>query len=241
MLPQFTNCLALSIAFLLLPGLLAAQQPTQQTPNDSAALAKAVSLYYDHVGDEAAIYNGRAYQPHDGNLQGGDPYFGAPLSVIGSLTFDGLDYTGVPLLFDLVRNLLIVTDPKGQLLSLYNDKVQKFSIGRHHFLQLNIEGTPDFYELVRPGHVSFLIRRSKKIEEKIQYDALQHFITVHDAWFLDINGQYHPFSSENSLLKLLEDKKKPIRQFIRSQDIKYSDDPEKAISRIIDFYNQQPR
>jgi hypothetical protein len=123
--PSIT-CLALSFSVLLLPTLLAAQQP----PNDSAALARAVSLYHDHVGDEAAIYNGRAYQPHDGNLQGGDPYFNSPLSVIGSLTFDGLGYTGVPLLFDLVRNQLIITDPKGQLLSLYNDKIQQFTIGR---------------------------------------------------------------------------------------------------------------
>jgi hypothetical protein len=119
--------------------------------------------------------------------------------------------------------------------------VQKFSIGHHHFFRLNIEGSADFYELVRPGRVSFLVRRSKKIEEKIQYDALQHFITIHDSYFLGIDGQYHPFSSENSLLKLLEDKKKPIRQFMRSQDIKYNDDPERAISEILDFYNQQPR
>ena len=161
--PSIT-CLALSFSVLLLPALLAAQQ----APNDSTALARAVSLYHDHVGDEAAIYNGRAYQPHDGNLQGGDPYFNSPLSVVGSLTFDGLDYTGVPLLFDLVRNQLIITDPKGQLLSLYSDKIQQFSIGHHHFVRLNIEGAPDFYELLRPGHASFLARRSKKIEEKIE-------------------------------------------------------------------------
>ncbi len=234
---RFANCLALCVSILVLPGFLAAQQGS----NDSTARATALSLYHDHVGDEAAIYNGRVYQPHDGNLQGGDPYFNAPLSVIGSLTFDGLDYTGVPLLFDLVRNQLIVTDPKGQLLSIYSDKVQKFTIGRHHFFQLSIEGSSGFYELVRPGHVSFLVHRSKKIEENIQYDALQHFITIHDTYFLNIDGQNRPFSSENSLLKLLEDKKKSIRQFMRSQDIKYNDDPEGAIIKIIDFYNQQPR
>ncbi len=236
--PQFTNCLALSFALLMLPGLLAAQQ----APNDSAAIAKAVSLYHDHIGDEAAIYNGRAYQPHDGNLQGGDPYFNAPLSVIGSLTFDSLDYAGIPLLFDLVRNQLIITDPKGQLLSLYGDKVQRFNIGHHHFFRLNIEGTPDFYELLRAGQVSFLAHRSKKIEEKIESDvALHHFITIHDSYFLNINGQYHPFYSEKSLLQLLDDKKKPICQFMRSQNINYNDDPERAIIKIIDFYNQQPR
>ena len=237
--PQFTNCLALSFSVLMLPGLLAAQQ----VRNDSAAVAKAVSLYHDHVGDEAAIYNGRAYQPHDGNLQGGDPYFNAPLSVIGSLTFDGLDYTGVPLLFDLVRDQLIITDPKGQLVSLYGDKVQRFTIGHHRFFRLNIEGTPDFYELVGPGRVSFLVHRSKKIEEKIESDAalLHHFITIHDSYFLNINGQYHPFYSEKSLLQLLDDKKKPIRQFMRSQNIKYNDDPERAVIKIIDYYNQQPR
>jgi hypothetical protein len=239
MSPQLTNCLALSFSVLMLPGLLAAQQ----APNDSAAIAKAISLYHEHVGDEAAIYNGRAYQPHDGNLQGGDPYFNAPLSVIGSLTFDGIDYTNIPLLFDLVRDQLIITDPKGQLLSLYGDKIQRFTIGHHHFLRLNIESAPDFYELVRPGRVSFLVHRSKKIEEKIESDAalLHHFITIHDAYFLDINGQYHPFFSEKSLLQLLDDKKKPIRQFMRSQKIHYNDDPEIAVIKIIDFYNQQPR
>jgi hypothetical protein len=232
--PSIT-CLALSFSVLLLPALLAAQQ----APNDSTALARAVSLYHDHVGDEAAIYNGRAYQPHDGNLQGGDPYFNSPLSVVGSLTFDGLDYTGVPLLFDLVRNQLIITDPKGQLLSLYSDKIQQFSIGHHHFVRLNIEGAPDFYELLRPGHASFLARRSKKIEEKIENAVLSHFITSRDYYFLDIDGHYHPFNSENSLLHLLEDKKKTIRQFIRSQNISYSEDPERATIKIVDFYNQQ--
>src|SRR5580698_9001674 len=174
------NCLALSFSVLLLPAILAAQQP----PNDSAAFAKAISLYHDHVGDEAAIYNGRAYQPHDGNLQGGDPYFNSPLSVIGSLTFDGLEYTGVPLLFDLVRNQLIITDPKGQLLSLYGDKIDKFSIGRHHFVRLKIEGAPDFYEVLRTGRISYLARHYKKIEEKIDNAVLQHFITARDYYFL---------------------------------------------------------
>jgi hypothetical protein len=234
---QITNCLALSFSVLLLPGLLAAQQ----APNDSAAITKAVTLYHDHVGDEAAIYNGRAYQPHDGNLQGGDPYFNAPIAVVGSLTFDGLDYTGIPLLFDLVRNQLIITDPKGQLLSLYGDKVQQFTIGHHHFIQLNIEGSPDFYELLHPGRVTFVARRSKKIEEKIDNDGLHRFITTHDYYFLDINGQYHPFNSEKGLVELLADKKKPIRQFIRSQNIRFSDAPERATNQIIDFYNQQPR
>jgi hypothetical protein len=235
--PQFTNCLALSFSVLMLPGLLAAQQ----APNDSAAIAKAVSLYHDHVGDEAAIYNGRAYQPHDGKLQGGDPYFNSPRPTIGSITFDGIDYTGVPLLYDVVRNQLIVTDPKGELLSLYSDKIQQFFIGSYHFLRLNIEGIPDFYEVFRAGPFSLLVHRSKLIKEKIENDALQRIITNHDSWFLDINGQYHPFYSEKSLLQLLDDKKKPIRQFMRSQNIKYNDDPESAIIKIIDFYNQQPR
>src|ERR1700733_9395504 len=133
--PPFTNCLALSYAVFCLQKLMAAQPQ----PNDSPATRKAGSPHHDPGRHEAAIYNGRAYQPHDGNLQGGDPYFNSPLSVIGSLTFDGLEYTGVPLLFDLVRNQLIITDPKGQLLSLYNDKIQQFTIGRHHFVRLNIE------------------------------------------------------------------------------------------------------
>ena len=232
--PQLTNCLALSISVLMLPGLLAAQQ----TPNDSAAVAKAVSLYHDHVGNEAAIYNGRAFQPHDGKLLGGDPYFNSPLPVIGSLTFDGLDYTGVPLLYDLVRNQLIVTDPKGELLSLYSDKIQQFTIGSYHFLRLNIEGTPDFYELFRAGPYSVLVHRSKKIVEKIENDALQHYITDHDSWFLDINGQYHPFNSENSLLHLLGDKQKSIRQFMRTENLQINEGPERAAIMLIDYYNQ---
>jgi hypothetical protein len=237
MLSQFTNCLALSISVLMLPGFLAAQQ----TPNDSAALAQAVSYYHDHVGEEAAIYNGRAYQPHDGNLQGGDPYFNSPLSVVGSLTFDGLDYASVPLLFDLVRDQLIITDPKGQLLSLYGDKVQRFNIGHHRFVRLNVEGAPDFYEVLRTSRISFLTRHYKKIEEKIDNAVLQHFITARDYYFLEIDGQYHSFNSEKSLLHLLEDKKKTVRQFIRSQNIHYNEDPETATIKIIDFYNQQPR
>ena len=191
--PQFTNCLALYFSLHKLPGLLAAQQ----APNDSAAFAKAVSLYHDHVGDEAAIYNGRAYQPHDGNLQGGDPYFNAPLSVIGSLTFDSLDYTGIPLLFDLVRDQLIITDPKGQLLSLYGDKVQRFTIGHHRFFRLNIEGAPDFYELVGPGRVSYFVHRScnkDRREDRIRRRTLHHFITIHDSLFLGYQRPIPPLS-----------------------------------------------
>ena len=234
MSPQLTNCLALSFSVLMLPGLLAAQQ----APNDSAAIAKAVALYHDRVGDEAAIYNGRAYQPHDGKLQGGDPYFNSPRSTIGSVTFDGIDYTGIPLLYDVVRNELIVTDPKGELLSLYSDKIQQFFIGSYHFLRLNIEGSPDFYEVFRAGPFSLMVHRSKLIKEKIENDALQRIITNHDSWFLDINGQYHPFSSENGLLHLLGDKEKTIRQFMRSENIQYIEGPERAAIMLIAYYNQ---
>ncbi|HEY1212310.1 MAG TPA: hypothetical protein VGE93_01635, partial [Bryobacteraceae bacterium] len=96
-------------------------------PADTSLPATRAAIFYQaYIGPDAAIYNGAAYQPNYRGIQG-DPYFETPNLVSGTIVYEGLTYTHIPLLYDLVRDNLVIADPNGQTLIVAPGKVQEFT------------------------------------------------------------------------------------------------------------------
>jgi hypothetical protein len=229
-----TNCLAQTFLCLCL-SLSAFAQPA----DTSLPASRAAIFYQSYIGSDAAIYNGIAYQPNYRGVQG-LPYFETPNLVSGTLVYEGLTYTHIPLLYDLVLDNLVITDPKGQPLIVARDKVQQFTLGDHTFIYQPLDKTPGFYERLSSGYASLYIRHTKKIEEKVEMAQLYRRITAHDEYILFKQDHYYPVTSGNHLLTLLSDKKQELQQFRHSQRIRFKKDPTAAMQAIVDHYNQLP-
>jgi hypothetical protein len=231
-----TNCLAQTFLYLCL-SLSAFTQPADTA--QSIPATRAAIFYQSYIGPDAAIYNGVAYQPNYRGMKG-FPYFETLNFVSGTLVYEGLTYTHIPLLYDLVQDNLVITDPKGQPLVVARDKVQQFTLGTHTFIYQPVNKTPGFYERLSSGYAALYIRHTKKIEEKVELAQLYRFITAHDEYLLFKDDHYYPVTSGNHLLTLLSDKKKQLRQFRQDEHIRFKKDPAAAMQAIVDHYNQLP-
>jgi len=233
-----TSCVLKTLSCLII-SISSFAQPAPVDTSHSLPATRAAIFYQSYVGPDAAIYNGYAYQPRYQGLQG-SPYFLTENLTEASLIYEGLSYIHIPLLYNQLLDEAIISNPAGELIALSGDRLQQFTYSGHTFIHLN-KGTPaGYYEVLRSGYTSLLVRHKKKIVEKIEFGDLHHYIDAGEEYYLGKQTRYYPIDSENSLLNLLGDKKKELGQFLKAQNIRFKKDRETAMTEIIDYYNQLP-
>src|SRR5262249_40080359 len=152
-----------------------AQSPPADTP--SLPASRAAIFYQAYIGQDAALYNGVAYQQNYRGVEG-DPYFQTANLKTGTVTYEDITYSHIPLLYDLVHAQVAIADKTGQLLVPAPGKLQRFTFDDHRFLHLTVNNTPGYYEFLRPGYATLLVRHTKNITERIQTNELRRIINT---------------------------------------------------------------
>jgi hypothetical protein len=232
-----TSCLQ-SLLCICLPCAICAQSPPADS-SQSLPESRATLYYQAFVGQDAALYNGVAYQQNYRGVEG-DPYFETANLKSATVTYEDIAYAHIPILYDLIHDQVAIADKTGQLLIPAANKLNRFSFNNHLFVRLTVNDNPGYYELLRSGYVTLLVRHTKTITEKIESNELRRIVAVRDHYFIYKQGSYLPVESGQQLLTLLDDKKTDLRQFQRSHHIRFKKDPETAMESIIDYYNQLP-
>jgi hypothetical protein len=220
-----TTCFILSFAY----------GHTQQFLPDSVAgrmaADQAIKDYRGFVGTQARVYNGVeqiGYLPLIGH-----PYFQEQAVTIGQLVFEGVSYRSMPMLYDIVKDQVIVLDSSGNQIGLSGYLIKEFDLQGHHFIQTD----HGFCDVLYDGPVSIFCKRRKVIEESIENIKVIRTVYEHDRYYFVENGVYHPFSNMRSLLKLLKNGRKDILKDLRSKGIKYKKTPELAYIEAADYYH----
>jgi len=232
-----TSCLPCAIYFCLSLSARAQTNPIDTT--QSIPAARATVYYQANIGQDAALYNGIAYQQNYRDVEG-DPYFQTANLKTGTVTYEDITYTHIPLLYDLVHDQLVISDKTGQLLIPPPEKISRFTFDDHNFVRLTVNNTTSYYEFLRSGYVSLLIRHIRTITEKIEDRNLRRIIDSRRQYFLCKQHRYYPIDSEKQLLILLNDKKNELNEFLHGSNISFRKDPEKGMEAVIDYYNQLP-
>jgi hypothetical protein len=127
------------------------------------------------------------------------------------------------------------------VLSLFSPRVQSFSFGNYKFIYVE-KAKPlenGFYQQLNIGKLSILVKRRKKIDEKIERTQIERKFISSNRYYALFNGNYHPIKNENSILNLLKEHNSEIKQTLKNKGIKYKLDPELAILTIAELYNNQ--
>src|SRR5882672_6840210 len=114
----------------------------QSVPEDgrfvSAAAKNVGDIYLHALAVESHLYNGilyKEYNPHSNDE--GNPFFLSDDWTDGSVYYDGERYDNVPLLYDLVKERLVVEHAYGGVkLELISEKINNFSMAGHTFVRL---------------------------------------------------------------------------------------------------------
>ena len=233
------------LAFLLLTCIFS-QDAKSQVTRDSAdyrSTEKIIDLYYAALGEQAPIYNGHEYIENALILQEGHPFFKSSLFTNGDIYFDGMLFLGVPMVYDLIKDQVVIRDFHNiYKINLPASKIQQFILSDHVFVRIvhnNFnEINTGFYEQLYKGKVGLFAKREKAIIEKHGSQQIDNVVVSTNSYYVMKKDIYYKFKNERSLLKILNDKKKEIQQYFKKNRIRYKDDPERSMVMAIEYYNR---
>jgi hypothetical protein len=222
----------------------AAQELSKDSLKNYPDLAYSVNLYYTAIGENAHIYNGYEYMIPDSRIQG-NPYFLTDAMVPANISYDEDDYQNIPVLYDIVRDLLVINRlDQNYKISLVSNKLNSFYLQNHNFVRMSrdslhgVELDAGFYDRVYAGKSTVLVKRRKIIHEILEYSTSISRYQEQDLYYVKFGGQWVEVDSKASVLKLFKSKKSEIKSFLRKSKLKFKSDFEKTLVAASAYYDQ---
>jgi hypothetical protein len=222
----------------------------QNTTDRDAAFTN-IEAYYQHkITDEAFLFTGKQYSPYEAGLIG-TPFYKTDKMQKGDIFYDGNLYRNVPMLFDNVRQQVIINNYQHTAwLQLLSEKVKYFVFDGYRFERFDIfsnpnetaEATNAFYEIMFAGKTSVLVKREKIIKKGKKSDnpnfrSAPDFFIENDAFFIKNNNKLYPVSGKKDVINSLEDKKSSVKNFIRKNHLRFKKDFEKDLVTTAAYYS----
>jgi len=226
-----------------------AQFVNRDSSSQQDAFNNAVTFYYSSVGKQAGIFNGPEYNLYDPLIKGNAYFSDVNTFTPGSIYYNGVFYKDVPMLYDIyIDDVVTLLYNHSSIYSLLKEKVAGFNFLNHHFVNINSDtlGSKSniksgFYDQLYAGKCEILVKYEKSIQSSVgSFNTPEDYFRGSTKWFLRKNNIYYSFDGQGTLLNLLVDKKKELKQYIRSNQIKFQDKPEEAMVKIVFYYDHLP-
>lgn len=205
----------------------------------------ALEVYHHYLAPETRLYRGSQYAEYAYTLKDGHPYFDDGHLQKGTVFYDGILYENLMLLYDLVKEQVIINDAYDNYkLFLINDQLDRFTIQHHLFIHLRDSLTPSaprrgFYEQLYEDRITLLKKERKLIREDLSSGKVENFIDYSVFYYLKKGSVYYAVNNRQSLLNALNDRHKEIKKFIRKNGLSMRHDKENTLLRVAAWYDGQ--
>ena len=221
---------------------------TQQLPDTSnlPGLETALQVYHQAVYPENVLYNGSEYLDSKLIFVEGHPYFLSLSPLHGSIIYEGILFKPVSLMYDLLRDQLIVIHPSNHFrVQLTASRVNRFVADGHQFLNIRPDTLakqsikPGYYELLYEGKEAMLVKKLRKVilEELSSTDGVLNHLKDKNAWYIKKGNTYYPISNKNSLLHVFNDKRNEMKQLLRKHKIQRKANNEETYRLACSYYD----
>ncbi len=254
-LNQLFSFLAMNKFCLLLTGSLCqlislnifSQPAAIDSAGKSLAERSAISNFNEAM-EVSGLYSGIEYKAHPANIIG-SPYFQDTNNWNKeTVVYNNTAYANVPLKYDLVDDELTALLYNGFSAYVLNKKrVSAFHMLGHYFIYAAADSMqkesfePGFYEQLYKLKTRVLIKRTKSIATSTSLNNLETRYEGSTRYYLYNNGIYYKVSGNSSVVDALQDKKKEIQQYIKSNRIKVNKNPQAALVQIASYYDSLTR
>ena len=217
----------------------------QGKPSEDSLYIQAISntgLPYKHeMGAESLHYIGTAYTNYWHGVIG-HPFFDSENFKPGNIQYHAVQYQGIPLLYDIAKDLLVSTKYASQeQLALPGIKILGFSIGQHQFVRLDADMNADiktgFYEIFYRGVIKAYVKHQKEIKQSFKTEERTPTFIQYDAYFIEKNGRFHAITNASDIVSLLTEHQKEIRKKMKERDINFKKYPENCLIQIAAYYD----
>ena len=202
----------------------------------------AVLVYHQFTDKQSRLYNGTEHIYYHPALEG-CPYFLDRDMHTGSLVYDGVYFANVPMQYDCVKDYLVILHfDRFFKMNLVAEKVKEFSFAGHTYIRMvkdsvnNLPFSTGFYDRLYNGNLILLAKRTKRIEETVTDKVVQR-VSEKTFYYLYNGKNFESVKSYKSLLAMLKDHSKEVRQYLRKNKIKYRKDRELAITKAVAYYD----
>ena len=215
---------------------------TEVTPQAPLETKFPVSLYKEATSQSQNIYNGRLYYLYDAKMEE-HQFFGDRKWQKGVVFYDGQRFDSIPMVYDIVRDELVIKHFYGDHQLLQSEKVNYFLKDNHTFRRfesgkdINPQMRTGFYDILYDGKSKALVRRSKQRQEKIVDKKVIAFFPEKDFYYILKNDRYYSVRSKRSVLGLFPERKRELRKALRDERIKFRTNREIAIEKIVVTYD----
>lgn len=227
----------LSLFLFFLPWQVLHAQRDQGT--DSLARKNTVGLFQKKLAEQLNVYNGVEELGYPSDIIG-NPYYLYDHPVAGSVTYDGVTYYTIDMLYDMVKDVLVIkyaTTPSR--IRLLNSRLQSFDLAGHHFVRVvaadsirNLkEGTYD--ELYSGRNRLLVLRRALTQNEIVDRKAVIR-IDPRISFFIVKDGSAFAVGNARQALKIVGDKG-AIRSYLKKNKLKYRKQKELVLTKIVSY------
>lgn len=219
-----------------------------QMYNDTAshhAYNSTIDHYKKILGNELGLYNGPVYVDYTRTISQGSSFLGdSTYPSYGNVTYDGVLYENIPLLYDIYQNKLITIHPSTKIsFSFVNERVEAFTLLGSYFYNLKPDSVytikPGYYERLYSGIKSSAYQRHEKQARNDLSDRIVKIgLSDKNVFFIKIKDKVTPVSRKKDILKLYDNERKKISHFMRTEKLRFRNNKREDIIKITRFYNE---
>ena len=234
---------------LLLSALSSLRLVAQSVPGNSFAFDSSITAavrYYHSVNyPEPGLYRGTQYVDYNFTIQQGQPFFGADSLRSGSVWYSGILYQDRPLLYDIVKDQLVIAGPAANYkIALLMDFVDSFSLDGQQFIRAGDSSAASplpkgYYDRIYTGHLELFKRDRKSLRENLMImpDNVRLYIVEAIDYYLKKDGAYYAVNTKRQLYEALADRKPDVRRLIRKSKLSWRSDKEQLLLAVAGLYD----
>ncbi len=175
----------------------------------------------------------------------GHPFYFSRQFGDGRLKINGINYPGVPLMYDVYKDQVITFHPiYNQRILINPDKIDEFHLSngdRFKYLEGNesySNNSNGLYQILNEGENLVLVKRfktTKSIRDISIYT--DEFVEKRD-FFLWKSGVFTQINKSKQAIEVFGLDKKVAKKYLKERKIRFQDSPEKYLITLVDLADQ---
>jgi len=188
-----------------------------------------VILKQDTINENQMLYNGRIWWNQFPLIKENQFLFTKEF-LPASITMRGKTFSDVWIKYDIFKDEIITPFAPAGMLQLNKQMVDSFSLifqnKNYHFIRIpdgNTAFPGGYYNVVYKGKTTLYARYSKKIEKLADKEEFDKFYQINRI-YIEQEGKVFNISGKKDLFRVLNVPKKEVRQFMRENNKRISND-----------------
>jgi hypothetical protein len=217
------NYLVFIIINLIIFNSISGIYPSEAISSDSDFLRQ------DTINENQFLYNGRIWRNLYPTIKENQFLFSKEF-LAASVTIRGKTFSDVRIKYDIFTDEIITPFAPAGMLQLNKLMVDSFSLifqnKNYHFIRIpdgNTAFPGGFYHVVYKGKNTLYARYTKKIEKLADKEEFDKFYPINRI-YIEQEGKLFNIAGKNDLFRVLNVSKKEVRQFMRENNTRISNE-----------------